>query len=65
MTTPDRGCGSLGSLPIRRFDEHPSWVWNGNLEQPTITPSIRRLDGCKFHGFLTDGVWSFCGDSGA
>lgn len=60
------GCGHLISLPIaigEKLDHY--WQWDGNREQPTLQPSIRRLDGCRFHGYLTAGVWTFCSDSGA
>lgn len=29
------------------------WLWNGNKECPTITPSINVVG--RWHGFLTDG----------
>lgn len=40
------------------------WAWDGNLEKPTITPSINCLaekdgkptGGCGWHGFITNGV---------
>jgi len=36
-----------------------NWLWDGNKESPTITPSIRIPDGegqpDKWHGWLTDG----------
>lgn len=60
------GCGTLMRLPIHR-GEHPpgvSWLWDGNKEKPTLTPSIRDLGGCRYHGFLKAGVWTFCSDSG-
>lgn len=40
------------------------WDWNGNREKPTISPSIRRLDTCKWHGHLVDGIFQPCSDSG-
>lgn len=51
------GCGSLGFLSIRKIDEHPSWVWNGDREKPTMTPSIQKTTPCRWHGYLTDGVF--------
>lgn len=62
------GCGQQIGLPIRS-EEHaapaaPAWAWNGSLTSPTLAPSIRRLDGCRWHGFLTGGEWQPCGDSG-
>lgn len=60
------GCGGAMRLPLHRTGQNAkaSWEWDGNLEKPTLTPSIRDLTGCKFHGFLTAGVWSFQPDSG-
>lgn len=59
------GCGQLVSLPIALGDKQERyWFWNGNRDLPTLQPSIRRLDGCHFHGYLTTGVWTFCSDSG-
>lgn len=63
------GCGGLMDLPIYREGQPKpapnAWLWNGDRQQPTLTPSIRDLSGCRFHGFLTGGVWTFCSDSGS
>lgn len=40
------------------------WGWNGNLERPTLTPSIncqserdgKPAGGCGWHGFITNGT---------
>jgi hypothetical protein len=48
-TTPERLC---------------VWQWDGNLDRPTITPSINCIaekdgkptGGCGWHGFITSGV---------
>lgn len=40
------------------------WAWDGNVERPTLTPSINCLSekdgkpagGCGWHGFITNGV---------
>jgi hypothetical protein len=39
------------------FTRTPNWVWDGNIEAPTITPSIRVNAGrsSEWHGFLTAG----------
>ncbi len=64
------GCGQMIGLPIVRAGEPTAgrkgvfWIWDGNRERPSLTPSIRRLDACWFHGFLTAGTWTFCADSG-
>lgn len=62
------GCGSCSVLPVYRSgDAKPApnaWWWDGNEDAPTLDPSIRQLGGCKFHGFLQSGTWTFAGDSG-
>lgn len=40
------------------------WQWDGNIERPTLTPSINCIaekdgkptGGCGWHGFITQGV---------
>jgi len=60
------GCGSMMNLPIMTGEKHEhNWQWDGNRERPTLHPSIRDLSGCRFHGHLQGGVWTFVGDSGA
>ena len=35
---------------------HPQWTRTGEtFETITLRPSILRMDGCKWHGYLTDG----------
>lgn len=66
------GCADWGSglhaLPVEG-EEQPQWQWDGNLEFPTLSPSILT----KFnygdppeervcHSFLKNGVWDFLGD---
>jgi uncharacterized protein DUF6527 len=59
------GCGERMSLPIATGDKRDRyWKWDGNREEPTLEPSIKRLNGCKYHGYLTRGVWTFTSDSG-
>ena len=48
------GCGSVLGV------EFPPWTWNGDRERPTVTPSIQHMNGCKWHGFLTDGEFREC-----
>lgn len=59
------GCGSVGQLPLVKMgsphNDH-TWEWDGNEAKPTLSPSIRRLIDCKFHGWLRAGVWSSAGD---
>jgi hypothetical protein len=53
------GCGTEGFVGFRgRVDPpHPSWEWNGSRESPTLEPSILKTSGCRWHGYLTNGVW--------
>lgn len=39
------------------FGGAPTWRWDGNFEQPTLTPSINCVSGCGWHGHLTAGVF--------
>ena len=53
------GCGSFGGIGIA----HPEtciWEWNKDLENPTTTPSIRFMNGCGWHVYLTNGVFTTC-----
>lgn len=55
------------SIPIKPSVDRPDgpeWLWNGNKECPTTTPSIRDKGCCKYHGYLTNGEFTFCSDSG-
>lgn len=56
---PIRGAGDTG--------ERPSWTWDGNLEAPTLDPSIltKYVAGdvtqiC--HSYLRGGVFEYLGD---
>lgn len=55
------GCGRVHAIPVHsgeKLDGH--WLWNGSKEKPTLTPSILATVGCRWHGFLTDGVFKQC-----
>lgn len=43
----------------------PRWGWNGSLDSPTFTPSIRvtYYDGRICHCFVKEGYIEFLGDS--
>ena len=61
------GCGQTVALPIRGESDttnRRAWGWNGDTVKPTLTPSIKRMDGCRWHGHLQNGVWTPCVDSG-
>jgi len=39
------------------------WEFNGNVDQPTFTPSIHTVIHSKVcHAFLTDGLWHYLDD---
>lgn len=53
------GCGAVTAVTVNsRYGK--AWAWNGSEDKPTTTPSILRLDGCRWHGYLTDGVFRPC-----
>ncbi len=59
------GCGALQSV---HFVGRRAWVWDGNREAPTVTPSVLiyqhgeggKITGEHWHGFLTAGQWVSC-----
>ncbi len=66
------GCDQLKAIPIPGEDgtfpiNHAYWDWNGDLERPTLTPSILQHESGQLkrplcHSFLRDGRWEFLGD---
>lgn len=65
------GCDSRGSLPFIQYrgDGHsnPQWDWDGNVEKPTLKPSIAHSVGDgkggmveHWHGYLTNGEFKSC-----
>ena len=56
MTCPC-GCGTVTTLSVAAGFGSPRWKWDGNWEQPTLTPSVRMLTPCRWHGYLTAGEW--------
>ena len=54
------GCGSLGTCPVRPGYGNALWTWDRNEASPTLTPSILKLSGCRWHGYLTNGVFVPC-----
>lgn len=67
------GCGDNHVVPFTDVPvtkEHPLppgvWFFNGNLDKPTISPSIRIIGGVTgtlCHVVVTDGILNFCADS--
>lgn len=62
---PNSGSG-LHMLAVNSPQHPPSWDWNGNLERPTLSPSILSRtgpDGVNIcHSYLRDGVFEFLED---
>lgn len=54
------GCGAVGCLPTRKGFGGSSWSWDGDKEKPTLSPSVLRTAGCKWHGYLKKGIWEQC-----
>jgi len=66
--------GHFTNLPTDRVPPTPAstarWGWNGDLDRPTFTPSVRVFirqraleedrDEELWHGFITDGVMRSC-----
>jgi hypothetical protein len=58
------GYAGLHMLPVNSPQTSPSWDWDGNLDAPTLSPSIL-TDGAygRCHSFLKGGVFEFLSDS--
>lgn len=54
------GCSDVVTIPVRDGFSSTYWKWDGNKESPTLTPSIQRLSGCKWHGYVTKGQFVTC-----
>ena len=50
-------------LPVNT-DVMTSWKWDGNLETPTLEPSILTwgANDSRCHSYLRNGVWEFLSD---
>ncbi len=58
--------GGLHMLAVNTTVRSPSWSFDGNLEAPTLSPSIltrHGSDGMVCHSFLRAGVFEFLSDS--
>lgn len=59
------GCSMMLRLPIKQNagSKEKPWDWNGDLEKPTLSPSIfhvKGYSGCGWHGWLRNGVFKEC-----
>lgn len=55
----------LHMLPVNSTVKQPSWDWDGNLESPTLNPSILTngsFPDRRCHSYLHNGVFQFLGD---
>lgn len=58
------GGSGLHMLAVNTSVKSPSWDWDGNLQKPTLSPSILTGKGSKnvCHSFLRAGVFEFLTD---
>lgn len=52
------GCGMANQMPVYSGETGYGWKWNGDRVKPTLTPSIQQMSTCRWHGYLTDGMWT-------
>lgn len=58
-SAPGRMCMiGLTLGPQEDTPERRRWHWDGNMEQPSLTPSIGCDRRCGWHGHVTAGKWS-------
>jgi|APFre7841882654_1041346.scaffolds.fasta_scaffold23564_3 hypothetical protein len=58
------GCDQHHVIPTEGGHERVNWQFNGDIERPTFTPSLRVVTKkeCVCHSVITDGRIQFCGD---
>ncbi len=58
------GGSGLHMLPVNTGVKSPAWTWDGNLELPTLSPSILtgRNSPNVCHSFLREGIFEFLND---
>lgn len=58
------GCGTPLLLSLG-WSRRPRWsVVTDGWGRPTLSPSVRRTDGCRCHFWLRRGVVEWCADTG-
>lgn len=65
-----QGCECLHLVNVKA-DVRPAWQWDGNVEKPTLSPSIRTFysardgqpESTRCHHFLRGGVIEYLNDS--
>lgn len=57
------GCNAHHAITVK--DDGSGWQFNGDLVNPTVSPSIKvtTYDGQVCHSFIRGGRIEFCGDS--
>ena len=62
--TKNTGSTGLHILAVNSLSKSPSWNFDGNLELPTLSPSIltRHGEGRVCHSFLKAGMFEFLTD---
>lgn len=63
----EHGEGGLHMIPVNSPQVSPQWDWDGNIDAPTLSPSIlskRSMPTGEFvcHSYLRAGVFEFLGD---
>jgi Family of unknown function (DUF6527) len=57
--------GSACIIPVRPTADTPAWGWDGNIEKPTLTPSVfhdpqNPESPHHWHGFIQNGEMKGC-----
>ncbi len=56
---PCGACEHIGGVRFSPPSSTAGWTWAGNLEAPTIHPSVDLNNG-HWHGWLRAGKWESC-----
>ena len=57
------GGSGLHMLAVNATNTSPAWEWSGDLNTPTLSPSILSHIGEEVcHSFLKDGIFQYLGD---
>lgn len=58
------GCGDVSGITFDLVPEwrpgEPRWHWNGDEDAPTLSPSLHKTEGCRWHGWLRAGEFVPC-----
>ncbi len=54
------GCQQIIHVPVSKQFDPKAWDWNRDQVKPTLLPSIQVLSGCRWHGWLRDGMFVTC-----